>query len=339
MITAGRKKGFASRILALLVAIATVLGLSIVSAPAAQADPRGVLRPGCTWDPEYMYFVQNCSVHSPSMGMPILVQIKAASHGGNAGVYLLDGLRARDDWNSWTWAGNAPHHFVDDNVTLVMPVGGAAQFYADWNGPYMGPRGPKTPQWETFLTRELPGYLQAHFGVSPNNNAIVGLSMGALGALNLAGHHRDQFKQVTSLSGYTNPTGPGMSEALQAAVFSEAGPAVWLHEMWGPIGSDKRFRLDPYLNAQNFAGMPMFLSSMNGIPTREDLQNSDPVGILAGVGLEAISFTETVKFDAAVRRAGAQVISSYPVLGLHTWSVWNRELAKARPHILAALGA
>lgn len=339
MITADNKKGFASRVLALLVAVATALGLAVVSGPAAHADTRGVLRPGCHWDPEYKYFVQNCWVPSPSMGGPILTQIKASSRGGNAGVYLLDGLRAPENYSGWTWDGNAPHHFVDDNVTLVMPVGGAAQFYADWDGPFLGPRGPKAPKWETFLTRELPGYLQAHFGVSPNNNAIVGLSMGALGALNLAGRHRDQFKQVTSLSGYMNPTGPGMLQALQAAVISEAGPLVWLDQMWGPVGSAKSFELDPFVNAKNFAGMPMYLSSMNGIPTLEDLQRADPLGILSGAGLEAISFLETVKFETAVRGAGANVTTSYPVFGIHNWATWSQEIGKARPQILAALGA
>ena len=42
-------------------------------------------------------------------------------------------------------------------------------------------------QWETFLTSELPAYLAGNKGISPNGNAVVGLSMSGSAALILAG--------------------------------------------------------------------------------------------------------------------------------------------------------
>lgn len=337
MTTDVRKKGLGARVMAVLVAVATALGIATVAVPQASADTRAVLRPGCTWD-DYQFYVQNCMVPSPSMGQDIKVQIQAASAGGDAGVYLLDGLRAPETHSAWTWDGNAPRTFVNDNVTLAMPVGGAAQFYSDWKGPFGGNSNPKNPKWETFLTSELPGYLQSNFGVNPQKNSAVGLSMGALAALNLAGMHRDQFKQVTSLSGYTNPTFPGMNVALQASMTDAAGPGALYSAMWGLPGDPNRYRHDPLLNVGNFSGMPVFLSAMNGVPTVKDL-SAGAINMITGSTLEMSSFSQTVRFELAARAAGAQVTSSYPVLGLHNWNTWDAELVKARGHILASLGA
>lgn len=337
MTNADRKKSFGSRVLALLVAVATAIGVGAVAAPQASADSRAALRPGCSWS-DYQFYVQNCWVSSPSMGQDIQVQIQAASAGGNGAVLMLDGLRAPDTHSDWTTRGQAPDLFVDENVTLVMPVGGAAQFYADWKGPYRGPNGPKNPKWETFLTTELPGYLAANFGVAPNNYAAVGLSMGALGALNLAAYHRDQFKQVTSLSGYMNPANPVLSGAIQGVMLMDY-PGANVFDMWGATGA---FRNSPLLNVSRFSGMPMYLSAMNGIPGIQDIMSislSDPLGPVAGTALEASSFIETTKFAAAATVAGARVQTSYPVIGVHNWNHWNPELAKAKGHILAALGA
>lgn len=340
MTTTHITQSWAKKALALLVAMATALGLAVVASPAASADTRGQLRAGCSWS-GVKHFVQNCKVWSPSMGQNITVQIKPASRGGSAGVYMLDGLRARDDWNAWTYWGKAPHKFVNDNVTLVMPVGGQAQFYADWIGPFNGTNGPKKPRWETFLTRELPGYLQRNFGVSPTNNSIVGLSMGGTGALNLAAHHRNQFKQVTSLSGYTNPTWPGMYLGLQIAMLDSAGPGAQMWNMWGNPLDPRRFHNDPTIQAVSgkYAGMPMFLSAAGGIagPNHDFL--ADPLGVFTGVSLEWLSRTSTAKFELAARASGANVVASYPINGIHAWDLWDSELSKARPHILRALGA
>ena len=87
-----------------------------------------------------------------SMG-PIKVQIQWASRGGNAALYLLDGLRARDDRNAWSFETNALEQYRGDNVTLVMPVGGQSSFYSDWYANSNLNRQPVTYKWETFLTQ------------------------------------------------------------------------------------------------------------------------------------------------------------------------------------------
>ena len=114
------------------------------------------------------------SVPSPSMGRDIQVQFQG---GGPRAVYLLDGLRARDDRNGWDIETGAFSWFDGSGVAVVMPVGGMSSFYTDWYRPAVGNGTTQTYKWETFLTAELPGWLAANKGVSPTGNAVVGLSM------------------------------------------------------------------------------------------------------------------------------------------------------------------
>lgn len=328
--TMGRK------VAALITAVATALGIAAVASPTASADDRAILGPNCTWSNDN-YFIQNCWFDSPAMGQKIQVQIKRSN--SDAAVYMLDGLRARDDWNAWTKLGKIGDVFVNDDINVVMPVGGASQFYADWVGPFRGNTTPKNPKWETFLTSELPNQLAAGFGISKTNNAIVGLSMGGTAALNLAGRHRDQFKQVTSLSGYLNTTWPGMYLALQYAM-NEGSQGANIWDMWGSPVDPVRFQNDPLLNVMNLRGMPVYLASAAGIPNGgRDTENffNDPVGGVAGIVLEQMAASQTVRYEAAARLAGANVTASYPLIGVHNWTLWKPELVKARPAILNSL--
>jgi diacylglycerol O-acyltransferase / trehalose O-mycolyltransferase len=50
-------------------------------------------------------------------------------------VYLLDGLRAQDDFNGWDINTPAFEWFNDSGIATVMPVGGQSSFYTDWYSP------------------------------------------------------------------------------------------------------------------------------------------------------------------------------------------------------------
>ena len=151
-----------TRVVAVVAAIALALGLVVTAGPqeasAANRDwLRGDATGACEWDP-VNYWVQRCDVWSDSMGRNIPVQIQPAARGGNAGLYLLDGLRATDYTNAWLSDVNAAQTYVDSNITLVMPVGGKSSFYADWRAPATYDfNNPVVYKWETFLTEELPG--------------------------------------------------------------------------------------------------------------------------------------------------------------------------------------
>src|SRR5215208_3262768 len=134
--------------------------------------------------------VEYLDVYSTAMGRNIRVQFQPA---GAKAVYLLDGMRAQDDYSGWDINTPAFEWFYQSGLSVVMPVGGQSSFYSDWYQPAVGNGGTWTYKWETFLTQELPPWLAANRGISPNGNAVVGLSMGGNAALTLAEWHPQNF--------------------------------------------------------------------------------------------------------------------------------------------------
>ena len=182
--------------------------------------------------------VEYLEVPSPSMGRDIKVQFQG---GGPHAVYLLDGLRAQDDASGWDINTAAFDWFYQSGISVVMPVGGQSSFYTDWYQPAEGSSGTQTYKWETFLTQELPTYLQANKGQDPFNNAVVGLSMSGGAALTLAVWHPAQFIFASSLSGFLNPS-QGLWPTLIGLSMKDAGGYNAMN-MWGPTS-------DPGLAAQ-----------------------------------------------------------------------------------------
>ncbi|MBC3185846.1 esterase family protein [Corynebacterium sp. zg-331] len=321
-------------------AMLAALGMMAVGTGQAQAANRDQLRPDatgtCEWDP-HGYWVQRCDVWSPSMGRNIAVQIQPAERGGDAGLYFLDGLRATEETNGWMNVPNAPAVFEHDNVTLVMPVGGPGSFYADWNAPAKSDvTDPVNYQWETFLTRELPPYLQQHFGVSPSRNSILGISMGATGAMTLAANHPEQFKQVFSLSGYLTNTLPG-AQSLMRVVMMQVG--LNINDMYGSVMSPRRFANDPLLNMEGLRGTDVYVAAASGLPAPVDYQ-LPPQDIAAGSPLEIISRASSQIWSGKARLTGVSVTENYPALGLHNWNLWMDQLNNhVRPRVLEVMGA
>nr|WP_269821571.1 alpha/beta hydrolase family protein [Nocardia yamanashiensis] len=270
----------------------------------------------------------------PSSMGPIKVQVQWAKYGGTSALYLLDGMRAGDDKNAWSNPdeGNALATFAEDNITVVMPVGGQSSFYTDWASASNTNGQKYTYKWETFLTKELPNFL-ANYGVSKTNNAVAGLSMGGSAALALAAYHRDQFKHASSFSGYLNLSAPGMREAIRIAMLDAGRYNVdSMAAPWSP----QWLRMDPFVFAQQLKGLPMFISSSTGIPGRYD---GFDFGTGNAIALEALSIVNTRAFEARLSSLGIPARFDFPGTGTHKWKYWAEELTKVRPDILNALGA
>src|ERR1700692_4541334 len=116
--------------------------------------------------------VEYLQVPSAAMGHDIKVQFQG---GGPHAVYMLDGLRAQDDFNGWDINTPAFEWYYKSGLSVVMPVGGQSSFYSDCYRPACGNNGCQTYKWETFLTQELPAYLQSNKNVKPTGSAAVGL--------------------------------------------------------------------------------------------------------------------------------------------------------------------
>ncbi|WP_225725685.1 MULTISPECIES: alpha/beta hydrolase family protein [unclassified Nocardia] len=273
----------------------------------------------------------------PSTMGPIKVQVQWAKRGGNAALYLLDGMRARDDRNAWSFETNAQQMFDNDDITLVMPVGGQSSFYTDWYAPSNLNGQKYTYRWETFLTEELPAYL-ANYGVSQNNNAVIGLSMGGSAALALAAYHRDQFKFAGSFSGNLNLSAPGMREAVRIAMLDAGRYNV---DAMAPPWSPNWLRMDPFVFAPQLRGLSMYISASSGLPGRFDHPDS-AVGVFnttTAMGLEALCMVTTRAFQARLNQLDIPARYDFPATGTHGWKYWEEQLAKARPQILEALNA
>ncbi|APT91509.1 antigen 85-B [Corynebacterium sphenisci DSM 44792] len=329
-------RGWRTRVLAALVAVAAVFGTLQLGVDEAGASPnRANLRPGCSFD-IYKHWVQICQVWSPSMDTHIPVQIVPSRDGGNKALYLLDGLRGPEGYSEWVWEGHAPNTFENSNLNLVMPGGGTASFYTDWNRPSINAAGRQfNYQFETFLTRELPDYLARHFGISTTGNSIGGLSMGASAALSLAYNHPDKFAQALGFSGYLHTTAPGMSAAIAAAQLDAGGYNSL--DMWGLPMSPERVRNDPFLNIDKLKNVgDVYLSSASGLPmnlTQPDILYTLPDQAI-GIGLEALSRASTLEFENAARAAGLDLTVNYTPDGIHSWQLWDRDLAQVKERVL-----
>jgi diacylglycerol O-acyltransferase / trehalose O-mycolyltransferase len=274
-------------------------------------------------------------VPSPSMGRDIPVQFQG---GGPKAVYLLDGMRARDDRSGWDIETGAFSWFNGSGLTVVMPVGGMSSFYTDWYRPAVGNGRTYTYKWETFLTSELPGWLAANRKISPSGDAVVGLSMSGSSALILAAYHPGQFAYAGSLSGFLNLSA-GFWPILVGVAMTDAGGFNAL-DMWGPYGGGAWQRNDPMNQIGRLVadGTRIWVYSGNGNPTDLD----------AGLGnaqvpaqfLEGLTIRTNKEFQSRYLAAGGRNgVFNFPPDGTHSWGYWGGQLQAMKPDLQRALGA
>ncbi|MFE3699296.1 alpha/beta hydrolase [Nocardia tengchongensis] len=283
---------------------------------------------------------------------------RAADGNTNRVVYLLDGMRAREDLNGWEIETNVAQALIDANINVVMPVGGASSFYADWNQPSTflgmkagtapgdvtgsgatqafsgGPGKSYTYKWETFITTDLRNALRDRLNFNPNRNGVIGVSMSGSAALMLAAFHPDQFSYASSNSGVPDMSTPGMKPAIRAAMLECGGynvdamastEAKWQH-------------LDPHVFATRLKAnnTRLWISAASAIPGGGDIA---AVATEEGMGIEAVALASTRMFQAraAVLGIGNAVFDFAPI-GIHNWHTWEPELMKQLPDLSSHIG-
>jgi diacylglycerol O-acyltransferase / trehalose O-mycolyltransferase len=269
------------------------------------------------------------------MGRDIPVQFQG---GGAKAVYLLDGLRARDDRNGWDIETGAFQWFDGSGLSVVMPVGGMSSFYTDWYRPAVGNGGTHTYKWETFLTSELPAWLAANKGVSSTGNAVVGVSMSGSSALILAASHAGQFVYAGALSGFLNLS-EGLWPILVGIAMADAGGFNAL-DMWGPYGGGAWQRNDPTLQIGQLVanGTRIWVYSGNGNPT--DLDAGLGNAQIPAQFLEGLTIRTNKQFQADYQAAGGRNgVFNFPPNGTHSWGYWGGQLQAMKPDIQRVLGA
>jgi len=127
-------------------------------------------------------------------------------------IYFLHGLPATPSTylgSAWLSAKTA----AAGQAILVEPQGARSgdrdPEYIDWGS---------GRDWATYLTKELPAYVDAHFRTIPSRTgrAIVGFSAGGYGATMLGLNNLDEFSVIESWSGYFHATDPSGRNAITA---------------------------------------------------------------------------------------------------------------------------
>ena len=304
-------------------AIAAALLPGVIGLAGGSATAGAFSRPGLP--------VEYLMVPSPSMGRDVKVQFQP---GGPHAVYMLDGLRARDDYNGWDIETAAFEWYYESGLSVVMPVGGQSSFYSDWYQPACGSSGCQTYKWETFLTSELPQWLAANKGVSTTGNAAVGLSMSGNAALIMAAYHPDRFIYAGSLSGFPNPS-EGSWPMLIGLSMGDAG-GFKADAMWGPPSDPAWQRNDPMVQIPRLVAnnTRIWVYCGNGQP-----------GELGGGGLpqeflEGLTLRTNITFqENYIAAGGRNGVFNFPPYGTHTWIYWGQQLQQMKPDIQRTLGA
>ncbi|MCV7226144.1 esterase family protein [Mycolicibacterium komossense] len=294
--------------------------------------------------------VEYLSVYSPSMGRNIQVQFQSPGLASGAptvpskAVYLLDGLRAQDDYSGWDVNTAAFDWFFGSGIATVMPVGGQSSFYSDWYSPSNFNKQPYTYKWETFLTSELPQFLAANKQVSPTGNGVVGLSMSGGAALILSAYHPAQFVYAGSLSGFLNPSAPDMAQAIRVAMIDAGGYNA--DNMWGPPWDPAWKRNDPVRQVQTIVnnGTRLWISCAPGGPTSDPVPpapDADPNQAVDGANsgaLEALAIGSNKLFQERYLQAGGKNATfTFPASGDHSWAYWGEQLQALKPDLIATV--
>lgn len=321
------------------VAIATAFALTGLAVPAADAAP--AVPAGCeTYVPRDVEeedasvsgqdravtsTVQDapgaleCQVPSPSMGrdFSVIVRPSLSPHNDKVALFLDGGDSG--EVNGWVEKAGAVNKLTDVDMTLVFPVTDPWTWSQDWDG------GAESfdAQFETFLSSELPDYLESSFDVpggGRGTTGVVGLSAGAYGTLNLATKHPEQYSSVYALSGIYDPQSAGGRFAIDATsrYLSGRDRAPWTSEA-------SRAANNPMRNLDKLT-MPMIVNVSTGIVHPEELAGKDPVAaFFVGGPVETGTFVMTAQLQAEANRQGMDNIDfRYDILGGHSWPTWRR---------------
>lgn len=253
-----------------------------------------------------------CQVWSESMGRDIRVVVKPSATPENGKVIqFLDGIGGGEGWSY-----RALEHVADDDATVVFPDADSRSFWVDWDT--AAPDG-REMQYETFLTVELPAYLEEEFGVRDggrDRTGIVGLSMGAYSAVNIAAKHPDMYRSVLALSGFYNNQSLGGRLATDGTRFTHGDTNDGM-----PWGDERSRREDnPWVNVDRLT-MPVHMAVATGIP---DPRSDYPLGTTVdGAVIEVGSLAATGSWDLWTRLHGKDNVHiTYMPAGIHAYDTW-----------------
>jgi len=217
-------------------------------------------------------------------------------------AYLLHGGGGNfRDWSNYSDLSG----FVESGLVLVMPQGDYSYYVNAVEHP--------ADRYEDYVVQDLLYDVETRFPVTKgrSNRAIVGVSMGGFGAINIALTHPDLFVFAGALSPAIDV--PRRQFSLRRVQQSRA-----LRSIFGPSGSEARRSNDPFLIARSV------------LPT-----NAPYFFLSCG---EAESLLAPNRQFAAVLARQNLPYEFHIVPGGHDWTQWNKEVPKLFERLCACLG-
>jgi len=183
-----------------LLAVAGATAAALLGAPSSTAAQRRV----------------ETSFVSAAIGGPFHFEVYLPAGYDSSGkrypvLYVLHGLPSSA--SAYTSLGFVERAVdaVGNPAIVVVPQGARA----GESDPEYVDHGPGD-RWATAIATELPRVVDARFRTirSRNGRALIGISAGGYGAMQLALNHLDEFSVVESWSGYFHPTDPTGTKPL-----------------------------------------------------------------------------------------------------------------------------
>jgi S-formylglutathione hydrolase FrmB len=202
---------------------------------------------------------------------------------------------------------------------VVMPEGGNGWYTDWWND---GERG--YPSWESYELETVVPTILARYPIRPQRryHALIGISMGGLGATYLGGRLPGFFGSVATLSGfvdtqyYATVTQPAMAGYSSAVSKGDTDP----DPLYGPPDGFYSGGHNPVLLTTNLEHTRVFESTGTGVPSKAD---PDPVPF--DVTEEHIIYPMNEQYHQALMAAGIDV--TYQVhTGAHDIADFRNEI-------------
>ncbi|MCS4489803.1 esterase family protein [Corynebacterium sp. ES2794-CONJ1] len=292
---------------------------------------------------------------SPSMNnrsIPLVV-IKAKDPNRPI-LYLLNGAGGGEQRVTWVSNTQALDFYWKKNINVVIPMRGAFSYYVDWLKEPQGDTYLKGPQrWETFLTKELPGPLEAELEADSQRRGIVGMSMSATSSLLLAERNPDFYDVVGSYSGCAATSKPLPALWAQFTVNRDGeSPA----SIWGPLGSERNKAHDALIQAPGLRDKTIYISNGSGLVSASEVfssfvnsktstpeQSTEALGgsaevTVSGGVIEAATNSCTHDLKAKLDHLGIPATYNFRNTGVHTWSYWVRDMEDSWPTYAKGFG-
>ncbi|HWA65148.1 MAG TPA: alpha/beta hydrolase family protein [Mycobacteriales bacterium] len=255
-------------------------------------------------------------------------------------LYLFPGTSGHS--TDWMTAGKAPQTMKPYRVITVSSDigfdGDGGGWFTDWVDQHTALG---KSQWETYDIHELIPWIDANFDTirSRSGRAVAGLSQGGYGSTELAARHPDLFVQQASFSG-----APEIDRDVEARLGAEAiigATMVGLNgvEANAPFGNHISDEInweghDPARLISNLRPVKLWFATADGLPGQYDDPVTNPVGYVAGGGIESMTHISTDLFLQHLHAAHMTATVYDYGSGTHIWPYWARDLQKFAPAMM-----